>query len=83
MAKVNQSTVKTVNIHQSKINVMKFDGTNNFDVWRCEVMDALNLKDTLLLQEKRAEVLENDWNKMNRTTCRVIRSCLHKTSSIM
>jgi len=30
MARVNLSTVKTVNIHQSKINVMKFDGTNNW-----------------------------------------------------
>jgi len=27
---INQSTVKTMNIHQSKINVAKFDGTNNF-----------------------------------------------------
>jgi len=33
MVKVNQSMVKTVNIHQSKINVVKFDGTNNFDIW--------------------------------------------------
>ena len=38
LAEVNQSTVKTVNIHQSKIDVMKFDDTNNFGMWRCEVM---------------------------------------------
>ena len=30
MAEVNQSTVKTVNIHQSKIDVVKFDGMNNW-----------------------------------------------------
>ena len=51
MTENNHSTVKTVSIHQSKIDVVKFDGTNNFDMWRCEVMDALNaqnLKDTLL-----------------------------------
>jgi len=31
MAKVNQSTVKIMNIHCSKIDMIKFDGTNNFD----------------------------------------------------
>jgi len=29
----HQSMVKTANIHQSKIDVVKFDGTNNFDMW--------------------------------------------------
>jgi len=42
MPEVNQSTVKTVNIHQSKIDVGKLDDTNNFGIWRCEVMDVLN-----------------------------------------
>ena len=32
MADVNQSTVKTVNIHHSRIDVVKFDGTNNFSM---------------------------------------------------
>ena len=44
-----------------KIDVVKFDGTKNFRLWRCEVVDALNaqnLKDTLELQEKPAEVDE-------------------------
>jgi len=39
---VNQSTVKTAKIYQSKIDVVKFDGTNNFGMWRCEMIDALN-----------------------------------------
>ena len=30
------------NVHHMKIDVGKFDGTNNFKLWRCEVMDALN-----------------------------------------
>jgi len=41
MAEVNQSMVKTVNIHQSKIDMVKFDDKNNFGMWRCKVMDAL------------------------------------------
>jgi len=52
IAKANWFMVKTVNIHQSKIDVVKFDGTKNFGMWRCKEMDALNalnLKDTLLL----------------------------------
>ena len=39
--------------------MVKFDGINNFGLWRCEVMDTLNaqnLKDTLELQERPAEV---------------------------
>ena len=38
--------------HHMKINTVKFDDTNNFGLWRREVMDALNaqnLEDTLEL----------------------------------
>jgi len=34
---------------------VKFDGKDNFDMWRCEVMDALtasNLEDTLPLEKR-------------------------------
>jgi len=44
-----------------KIDVVEFDGTNNFGLWRCEVMDALNahnLEDTLKLRERQAKVDE-------------------------
>ena len=46
----SQSTVKSVNPYPMKIDVVKFDGTNNFGMWRCEVMNALttsNFEDTL------------------------------------
>ena len=46
------------NIHHLNIDVVKFDGRSNFDLWRCEVLDALNtknLEDTLELQERPAE----------------------------
>ena len=42
-------------------------------------MDALtssNLEDTLRLKEKPEETSEKDWDKMNRMTCDLIRSCL-------
>ena len=78
IVKVNQSTVKTVNIHQSKIDVLKFDGKNNFGMWRCKVIDALtasNLEDALLF-DKKLEISEKNWDKMNQTVYGVIRSYL-------
>jgi len=71
--------VKFVNLHPMKIDVIKFDGMNNFGMWMYEVMDALtvsNLEDTLYLEEKSEESSEKDWDKMNRTMCRLVRSCL-------
>ena len=56
-------------------------------------MDALtasNLEDTLRLEKKHASTTDEDWDKMNRTACGLIRSCLtqyikyhvlHKTSA--
>jgi len=49
----------------------------NFGIWRCEVIDVLTaskLKDDLLLENKPKEISEKDWEKMNWTTCGVIRS---------
>ena len=42
-------------------------------------MDALtasNLEDTLRLEKKYETTSEENWDKMNRTTCGLIRSCL-------
>ena len=63
MAGENQSSMKSVNPHPMKINVVKFDGMNNFEMWRCEMMYALmtsNLEDTLRLKEKPEETFEKD-----------------------
>jgi len=46
-----------------RINVEKFDGKDNLGIWRCEVADALtalNLEDTLRLEEKLEETSEKD-----------------------
>jgi len=32
-----------LNPHPMKIDVVKFDGTNNFRMWRCEVIDTLTV----------------------------------------
>ena len=67
------------NIHHLKIDVVKFDGTNNFELRRCEVLNVLNkqnLEDSLELQMKLTKMKENVWKKMNKMTCEVTRSYL-------
>jgi len=57
MAGDSKSTVK------SMIDEVKFDGKNNFDMWRCEVTDALmtsNIEDTLQLEKKLETTSEED-----------------------
>jgi len=59
--------MKSVSHLPTKIDVVKFDVTNNFEMWRCEVIDALtasNLEDSLCLEEKLEETFEKDWDKM-------------------
>ena len=71
--------VKTMNPHPLKINMVKFNGKNNFGIWRCEAMDALtasNLEDTLWLEKMPEATFEESWDKMNRTVCGLIRFCL-------
>ena len=47
--------MKSMNPYPLKIDVVKFDGKDNFGIWRYEVIDALttsNLEDTLRLEKK-------------------------------
>ena len=63
MTEGSKSTVKIMNDHPTKIDVVKFDSMNNFGMRSCEVMDALttsNLEDTLCLKEKSEETSEKD-----------------------
>ena len=62
-----------------KIDVLKFSDTNNFRLWRREVLDTLNvqnLKKTLEFLERPAEAEEKVWMKLNKTACGIIRSYL-------
>ena len=75
----NQPAVHTVYSHPSKIDVVKFDGTDNFGMRRCKVMGALtmsNVEDSLCTEEKSEKTSKKDLDKMNRTSCGFIRSFL-------
>ena len=68
MARDSTFMMKSVNPNRLRIDVVKFDGQNNFGIWRCEVIDALmvsNLEDTLQLEKNRNSTTEDDKEKMN------------------
>ena len=64
----------------NKFDVEKFDGTNNFGMWQCEVQDILFQQELdVALEENRPEdVEEKDWTRINRLACGTIRLCLYK-----
>ena len=67
-------------VTNTKFDVEKFDGTNNFGMWQCEVQDVLfQQKLDVALEESRPEdVDEKDWTIINRLACGTIRLCLSK-----
>jgi len=50
------STIKSVNPHPFRIDVVKFD-KNNFGMWRCEVLDVHQISKTLYGWRKNARLL--------------------------
>ncbi|PSS08126.1 Endonuclease [Actinidia chinensis var. chinensis] len=63
----------------AKFEVEKFDGTNNFGMWQCEVLDVLIQQDLdITLEAKPEDMSEKDWAKLNRQACGTIRLCLAK-----
>ena len=67
-------------VTSTKFDVEKFDGTNNFGMWQCEVQDVLFQQELdVALEESRPEdVDEKDWARINRLACGTIRLCLSK-----
>ena len=70
-----------VGFQNTKISVVKYDGKINFGLWMSDVHDALNVqnfKDTIMVHERPPKYNVAIWDKMNRNTCEVIRSCLEQ-----
>ena len=67
-------------VTNTKFDVEKFHGTNNFGMWQCEVQDILFQQELdVALEESRPEdVDEKDWIRINRLACGTIRLCLSK-----
>ena len=72
------SAVRTV-ISNAKFEVEKFDGRSNFGMWQCEVMDVFIQQELdIALEDKLEEMLDKDWDKINRQACGTIHLCLAK-----
>ncbi|KAL7227602.1 hypothetical protein ACSBR1_022465 [Camellia fascicularis] len=66
-------------VSHAKFEVEKFDGSSNFDMWRCEVKDMLvqmNLHFTL--RDKPDDLDGIEWEKVNLLACSSIRLSLAK-----
>ena len=55
----NPSAIR-MTVSNAKFEVEKFDGTNNFSMWQCEIMDVL------IQQELDIALEDKYWDKINR-----------------
>ena len=60
-------------VTNTKFDMEKFDGTNNFGMCQCEVQDILFQQlDVVLEQSIPEDVDEKDWTRINRLACGTI-----------
>ena len=72
-------TVRRAVLSNAKFEVEKFDGTNNFGMWQCEVLDLLFREGShIALEAKPKDMSNEDWDFINRQACCTIRLCLAK-----
>ncbi|KAL7246770.1 hypothetical protein ACSBR2_001803 [Camellia fascicularis] len=66
-------------ISNAKFEVEKFDGRNNFGMWKCKVLDVLIQHELdIVLDDKPAEMSDKDWIKIHWLAYGTIRLCLAK-----
>ena len=66
-------------VFNAKFEVEKFDETNNFGIWQCEVMDVLVQQELdVTFEDKPKGMSDKDLEKINRQACGAIRLCLAK-----
>ena len=67
------STSRRPTISGGKFEVEKFDGTNNFGMWQCEVMDVLIQQELdIALEDKPADMNDKECKKLSRQACGTI-----------
>ncbi|KAH9771354.1 Integrase catalytic domain-containing protein [Citrus sinensis] len=80
MAEASSSSLSArTTVTNAKFEVEKFDGTNNFGMWQCEVLDVLCQQELDIAFEEKPDVMDDkEWIKINRQACGTIRLCLAK-----
>ena len=57
-------------IGNAKFEVEKFDGTNNFGMWQCEMMDVLCQQELdIALEDKPDDMIDLEWKQINKLAC--------------
>lgn len=78
LAPISSTPIKT-RVTNAKFEMEKFNDTNNFGMWKCEVLDVLCQQElNRVLEGKPEDMDEKDWVKLNRQACSSIRLCLLK-----
>ena len=67
-------------ILNTKFEVKRFDGTDNFAMWQCQVQDVLiQLELDIALEENKPEKYnDKECNRINKHVCCIIRLCVAK-----
>ncbi|KAH9698452.1 Integrase catalytic domain-containing protein [Citrus sinensis] len=80
MAEASSSSSSAMNtMINAKFKVEKFNGTNNFGMWQCEVLDVLCQQELDVALEEKPDVMDDsEWIQINRQACGTIRLCLAK-----
>ncbi|TXG49586.1 hypothetical protein EZV62_025461 [Acer yangbiense] len=74
-----RSSWQRSSMSNAKFDIEKFDGTNNFGMWQCEVLDLLFREGSdIALSSKPKDISDEDWEYVNRQACGTIRLCLAK-----
>ncbi|BBH09101.1 hypothetical protein Prudu_021510 [Prunus dulcis] len=78
----SSSSAPTSNRHpiaSTRLEVDKFNGSNNFGMWQCEVMDVLYQQEfDMVLEDKPEDIDDKQWTRINLHACATIRSFLDK-----
>ena len=76
---MTESRSKTA-ITNAKVDVEKFDGRNNFYLWKSDIKDALYMLDLdqVLKKTKLDDTRESEWERLNMKTYGLICYCLAK-----
>ncbi|CAL9004615.1 unnamed protein product, partial [Prunus brigantina] len=79
---ISSSSAPTSNRHPiatTRLEVDKFNGSNNFGMWQCEVMDVLYQQELdMVLEDKPEDIDDKQWTRINLHACATIRSFLDK-----
>ncbi|TXG65804.1 hypothetical protein EZV62_007079 [Acer yangbiense] len=73
-----RSSWQRSSMSNAKFDIEKFDGTNNFGMWQCEVLDLFPGRIRYCLEFQPKDISDEDWEYVNRQACGTIRLCLAK-----